>query len=186
MRYALVVTIAACGGVPNLPETEPQPAPRARAPAQQPESSCKRQPPIGDASLQTVHDLPGFAIAAPETCRDNEAYIRIERLAGSRQLATASREGCIEPAKFTTCSKLNVGAVLELVRTELVNEHFDRPNLGTTPCGGNPDDWKFTIGVHDWKNVDRLIAKIGEVFDRYDLKGFVGVAVAGTPCFRFL
>jgi hypothetical protein len=132
-----------------------------------------------------VHELPGFAIAAPAACSNDQAYIRIERLAGTRELGTASREGCMESARFATCSKLNIGAVLELVRTELVREHFTRPSLGATPCGGDPDAWRATIDVHDWNNVDRLITKVAEVFDRYDLKGYVGVAVSGTPCFEF-
>jgi hypothetical protein len=187
MRYAWVV-IAACGGAPSQPEPARQPAAAHAA------ASCAYQPPTGDASLQTVHELPGFTIAAPQTCSHDQAYIRIERLAGSRELGIASDgrgfyEGCMEPAKFMSCSKLNVGAVLELVRSELVGENFVRPSVGGGPCtdvGGDYDGWKFAVGVHDWKNVDPLITKVAEVFDRYDLKGYVGVSVYGTPCFEFL
>jgi hypothetical protein len=185
MRYALVL-IAACGGVPDL-------APRASAPTPHPESSCKPQPPTGDASLQLVHELPGFSIAAPRSCANSEAYIRIERLAGSRELGTANdgggfREGCTDPNKFTTCSKINVGAILDLARSELVNEHFVAPSVGAGPCSdinAGYDGWNFAIGVHDWKNADRLITKVAEVFDRYDVRGYVGVSVYGTRCFEF-
>jgi hypothetical protein len=174
MRYALVL-IAACGGVPNSPQT-----------------SCQAIPPIGDPSQFTMRTLPGFRIADPLMCHGTDAYIRIERLAGSRELGIARiqgggfGEGCTDPAKFATCAKLNVGAVLSLVQANLAAEHVEAWGNGAGPCArdlsAGYDGWNFAIGVHDWKDLDRLVVKMTEVFDRYDIKGYVGVAVYSIVC----
>jgi hypothetical protein len=121
-----------------------------------------------------------------------EAYIRIERPLGSRELGIARvagggfAEGCMDVAKFGTCSKLNVGAVVALATRELAGEPLQIANDGVGPCArdlsAGYDGWNYAVGVHDWKNADRLIEKIAEVFDRYDLKGYVGVSVYAVPC----
>jgi hypothetical protein len=190
MWRVLVVMIAACAA-----DQPPRAEPPRRAAPQAPEHECVVEPPIGDPSQLTLRSVPGFTIAEPVTCKQG-SYIRIERLSGARRLGVAEvphrgfSEGCSEVSKFATCSTINVGALLLEAATELRREGIPAAGDGAGPCApdldAGYDGWNFATGVHDWKHVDRVVAKITELMNRYDLAGYVGVAVRPTPCFKFL
>lgn len=181
MRH-LIVLVAACGGVPE----------RRVAARPEPRVACAPQPPLGTPDLFTRRQRPGFAISEPQTCARG-SYIRIERLAGSRKLATERLPnggfgvGCMD---LTTCTgAVNVGAFLQQVGVELHREHVEAAGTGAGPCApdlnAGYDGWNFATGVHDWKDADALVGKIAELMDRYDLAGYVGASIYALPCFTF-
>jgi len=165
------------------------PRPPARAAT---ESSCRAQPPLGDPSQSTLRSAAGFTISPPQSCPDG-SYIRIERATGTRRLGTARvgeggfAEGCMDLADPAACKDvINPAALLRQAGLELQSEHIETAGLGAGPCAsdmnGDYSTWNFATGVHDWKNADRLIAKITELMDRYDVRGYVGASVYTIPC----
>jgi hypothetical protein len=153
--------------------------------------ACKDQPPVGDPSQLTLISVPGFSIAAPLTCAAG-SYIRIERLAGTRKLGTAQvqdgsfREGCLDLANPAACSTINFEALFGQAMTELQHEGITTAGNGAGPCASNLDGgyagWNMAIGVHDWRDADRLVAKLTELMDRYDVAGYLGASIYTIPC----
>jgi len=169
----------------------------AQAPSESPAKrgyeagSCKAQPPVGNPSQFTLRTRPGFTIAEPMTCQRG-SYIRIERASGARKLGIERVKGggfgagCTDLTKLAGCTSINVGAFLAQVDAELKSEGIDAAGQGAGPCApdldGDYSGWNMATGVHDWKDVDRLVAKIAELMDRYDLSGYVGASVYAIPC----
>ncbi|MBL0217248.1 MAG: hypothetical protein IPQ07_25645 [Myxococcales bacterium] len=158
--------------------------------------ACPSDHPLGTEAVYTAPaDLPGFVIAAPQHCARDEAYIRIERAAGSRKLGTGRGkgggfdEGCMtlpaDPADPAQCPVINAGAVMTAAHYELEKRHLVAPGVGLGPCGdlnGDYAAWHMAVGVHDWNDTATAIRIVTELFERYDVAGFVGVAVRGIPC----
>ena len=159
-------------------------------------SQCRSQPPVGDPSQLTLRSAAGFTISPPQTCSDG-SYIRIERGTGARQLATGRGptggfdQGCMELAATAACQELvNPAALLRQVQVELASASVETAGLGMGPCAVSTANdygtWNFATGVHDWKDADRLVAKITEVMDRFDIRGYVGASVYSIPCVEAL
>ena len=185
MWRLLLLGLVACGG-PSV------------APVQSPptNTTCRPQPPIGDPSQSVLRTLPGFTISPPQTCPAG-SYIRIERMSGTRVVGTGRMpgggfaEGCTDLSDPVACKDaINAAALLQQAGLELQREHIETASLGAGPCApdtnGDYSGWNFATGVHDWKHVDRLIAKIAELMDRYDVRGYVGASVYTIPCVTLL
>jgi hypothetical protein len=184
MKCALVL-IAACGGVPTLPETQPA------HPTTRTQPSCPDSPALGDRSMLTIKPKPGFVISEPQTC-NGESYIRIERLAGARPLDTRRgrgggfNQGCLDVTNPEACLSLNANAVMTKVLVDQRAGHLEITGDGAGPCHGNIEDgydaWNMAIAVHDWKDADRLVWAMMAELDRDDAKGYVGVAITAIHC----
>lgn len=185
MWRILVLALAACA------TTQPPPVSRPPEKRTFESGSCKAQPPIGEPAEFTLRGVPGFTIAEPQTCRGS-SYIRIERATGKRRLGIERiagggfGAGCMDLTKLDGCASINVGAFLAQVDLELKREGIETAGNGAGPCAPNLDGdyegWNMATGVHDWKDVDRLVAKIAELMERYDLSGYIGASVYTIEC----
>jgi hypothetical protein len=177
---ALTALVAGCGGSPTHP---------ARPDA------CPSDHPLGSIADYAPPALPGFVIAKPQLCARDEAYIKIERAAGARRLGIARSssggfsEGCMtlpaDPADPTECPVISASAILTAAHHELDRRKLGANGTGLGPCGDANGDyaaWNMAAGVIDWKNAEMAVRIVAELLDRYDVSGYVGVAVVGIVC----
>ncbi|MFT3700125.1 MAG: hypothetical protein QM831_43670 [Kofleriaceae bacterium] len=185
MRW--LVFLAACGGVPdNLEVAHPTKVEHLHV-----DNVCADIPPVGTPDQFTKREVPGFKISAPQTCEAG-TYIRIERLSGTSTLGSFSKlgsgldQGCMDLADWNACKvSINVGALLMQVNAELKRDKIETANTGAGPCSTDLNTyagWNFSTGVHDWKDADKLVGKITELMDRYDIVGYTGASVYAIPC----
>lgn len=187
VRFAAFATFAACA-------TAPAPSPGS-GPVRSASTGCKGEGPLGEPEQFTLRAVPGFTISEPVICKAG-AYIRVERLSGSHKLGTARvgdggfREGCMDLSNPAACPTINYSAVVREVARELHAEGVESGGEGAGPCA--PDlaagysGWNMSTGVHAWSDTDRLVAKIAEVMDRYDIAGYLGASVYTIPCVEAL
>ena len=186
MKWCAFVLLAACGGVPDLPESQ------VAHVSTHHQTSCPNSAVLGDRSMLTIKAKPGFVISEPQTC-NGESYIRIERLDGVRPLDTRRggggggfNQGCLDVTNPDACLSLNANAVMTKVATDQRAARVEITGDGAGPChgelGDNFDTWNMSIAVHDWKDVNRLAAAMMAELDRDDAKGYVGVAVTALRC----
>lgn len=174
----IAALLAACGSAA-------QPAPRG--------NGCVNldDRPFGSAADYTPPVIAGFKISAPVTC-EHGAYIRIERAAGARRLGTARSEaggfdeGCREaPATDGDCPVLNYTVPLMAAVAAIRARGLDVNGIGGGPCAdlaGDYSTWNISVGVTSWTNVATAVTLVAAELDRYDVAGYVGVAVHGESC----
>jgi hypothetical protein len=185
MRAVLLVTLVSCAAAP-------QPTPRSN-------HGCANYDdrPAGSAADYVPPTLPGFIVSAPRTCKnDHGTYIRIERTKGARKLGTARgpsggfSEGCTKPpAEGEECPVLNWGVPMTAAREALEAQHIMVNGIGGGPCadtGGDYAAWNISIGVVSWTQAAAALQAVADAMDRYDVEGYMGVAVKGIPCATLL
>jgi hypothetical protein len=189
LRLVPLALVSACA----TPSSSTHPVPPTRSAES---AECPTERPRGEpADYAAPTDLPDITVAEPAACNRGQAYIRVERIAGARRLGTARiddggfREGCMalpaDPAEPTDCPVINVNAVLQEAYRELAAQHIDVNGLGMGPCGSSQGDyaaWDLSIGVGKWADAEAAVRAVAGVLARYDLAGYTGVAVRGTPC----
>lgn len=136
--------------------------------------------------------LGAVRVAAPLICEQEWAYIRVERLTGTRRLGTAQlpdggfQEGCTTFPKAagdsSQCPVIDHKVLLNSAFKQLRSEGVALNGNGLGPCGnseGGYDAWNMAIGVVHWKDAQLAVERLAAMLNSYDLKGFVGVAVKG-------
>ncbi len=136
-------------------------------------------------------------VATPQLCEDETAYIRVERTVGARTLGIGRgsgnrggfREGCMEmPTDIDNvdiCPSINVFTVMHVAADKMRREGIDVNGTGLGPCGdvaGDYHKWNASVGVTDWADAARAAGILGDIFTRYDLRGYAGIAVRGVAC----
>jgi hypothetical protein len=181
MRVLVLLALAACAGTP------PQPAQRPNGCANYDDR------PAGSAADYVAPTIPGFTISAPLTCaNDHGTYIRIERTKGARKLGTGRgasggfSEGCTKPpAAGEDCPVLDWGVPMMEAREALEAQHILVNGIGGGPCADTSGDyaaWNMSIGVASWTQAATALQAVANAMDRYDVEGYMGVAVKGIPC----
>lgn len=189
MRAPLLLALAACGGAPT-----PQPA--SLAPRS---GSCANYDdrPKGTQDDYVPPTLAGFTIAAPVTCEgDHGAYIRIERSSGARKLGIGRAqgggfaEGCTsEPKSDDDCPVLNWGVPMMAANQALAARGIMVNGIGGGPCADIQGDyaaWNMSIGVTSWAQAATALQVVADEMNRYDVAGYLGVAVKGVQCAELL
>ena len=177
----VVVLIVACGGT--------------RAPPARSTDSCAGHDdrPKGSPSDYVPPELPGFVIASPVTCEhERGAYIRIQRTTGARKLGIARQssggfgEGCMEPpASSDDCPILNWGVPVMAAEKAMRARGLMVNGIGAGPCAdiyGDFAAWNMSIGVTAWSEAATVLQLVAAEMDRYDVAGYLGVAVRGISC----
>ncbi len=185
-----ILALAACGSAPP-PSATPISSGQGEA--------CPTERPTGaPTDYAAPTDLTGVTIAAPQSCELDSAYIRVERTDGARRIGTGRNanggfdEGCAtlpDPADASACPVINGGAVLMEASRLLNARGIQADSTGLGPCGdagGDYDAWNMAFRVHDWKHAEAAVRQLSELLVTYDLRGHVGVGVAGIMCASLL
>jgi hypothetical protein len=182
---------ASCAGAPPPPAPAPAPAPVAPL--------CEHWNDMPDdiGSDYAAPVIEGFAISPPVACPERPgpehgSYIRIERTRGKRTLGTAKLPGggfgggCDKlPASADDCPVASWGPVLVSALNTMRDRGLEINGLGGGPCADVQGDyaaWNMSVGVTSWKQAAAAVTIVAAVLDRYDLAGYVGVAVKGVTC----
>ncbi|HEY3807524.1 MAG TPA: hypothetical protein VGL61_33210 [Kofleriaceae bacterium] len=137
--------------------------------------------PKGDPSMYAPPDLPGFAIATPVMCGRGDAYIRVERLSGSRTLGSGTACTALpeHPADPSDCPSISAGALLDRADDDLGRRIAN--GIGVDRCD-NAERTEISTFTSDWAHADALVHELATLLDRYDVKGFVRAGVRGQTC----
>lgn len=183
-RVVVIAVLAACG---------PAPAPQLTSPAAHGHDRCASYDgrPQGTAADYVPPKLEGFTIAPPLMC-EREANIRVERTSGTRRLGIAGAgrhrfgAGCIKPpASAEECPILNWGVPLMAAAQALRSRGILLNGIGAGPCADIQGDfaaWNMSIGVTSWAEAATAVRLVADEMNRYDVAGYLGVAVRGIPC----
>jgi hypothetical protein len=185
------VLVAGCGASPPRRVDVPLSA--------EPPRPCPSRIPLGDpADYAPPPPVAALAVAPLQRC-DAGAYVRVERTIGARRVGTARRhdggfaEGCAslpaDPRDPTQGPVLNPGAILGAVAADLRAAHVEvTRGGGLGPCGDSRGDyaaWNFAVAVRSWADLATAQRALADVLERYDVRGFLGVGVAGVACVQF-
>lgn len=135
----------------------------------------------------------GFVVSAPQVCPHDEAYIRIERTIGARQIGKARNrgggfdEGCMKlPADAAECPVVNAAPLFAAAGAKLQAANVKGAGgSGLGPCGdiqGDYDAWNFSVGVVSWRDAATAVGAVAEQLAAHDVRGYLGVAIRAIPC----
>ncbi|HEY5934327.1 MAG TPA: hypothetical protein VIU61_06830 [Kofleriaceae bacterium] len=156
--------------------------------------TCDSLPRGTPADLVLPAHRDGIVVSPARSCPHDAAYLRVERLTGTRQLGVdrthgttgAIGAGCDElPRDQTNCPTVSVVAVAHEAARRIRRDGIVSGGTGVGACGqatGTYDALNFSVIVLDWNAAGRAVALLSEVLAEYDLRGYVGVTVAGQSC----
>ena len=187
VRIVLILVLSGCGAVAGTHDSKPVKRP----------GSCGNSDvrPVGTADQYRPPHVSDVTIDSPVACENHSAYIRVARETGVRQLGTerapngAFNQGCMsvpsEPANPDQCATINAIAILNTAAVELRAEGIEAIGVGAGPCAdmrGDYDDWRVAITISNWKHAARSVRIVAGQLQKYDIRGHVGVGIAGVPC----
>lgn len=148
----------------------------------------------GQYPLAAGATLGSVAVHAPLLCEKQEGYIYVERAQGKRVVGRAGQPGvpmtgCPElpaaPQDLTQCPVVAPYAIAKQAFDQLQSQGVLVNGIGEGPCideAAAPDNRHFSMGVVNWGDAQAAVNLVAQLFERYDLKGGVGVAVRGIGC----
>jgi hypothetical protein len=158
-------------------------------------STCDERPVGTSKQFRVPANLPaGVEIHSPLDCEFGSAYIRVKRLKGDRKLDIdhqkgALHTGCHELPKnandLSLCPIVNSFALLHKVYEQLRRAGITTVGTGLGPCGRIGDDyhaWNLSVAVLRWEDAARAVRLLAELMTKYDISGYLGVAVSGYGC----
>jgi hypothetical protein len=80
---------------------------------------------------------------------------------------------------------LDWGVPMMEAREALEAQHILVNGIGGGPCADTSGDyaaWNMSIGVASWTQAATALQAVADAMDRYDVEGYMGVAVKGIPC----